>query len=51
VQTWSCKIIDTKEIVNKTAAYENSSLNNGLYFYSLRQGKDEIGRGKFVVVK
>jgi hypothetical protein len=45
------KIIDTKEILNNTTDYGNTSLSNGLYFYSLRQGAEEVGRGKFVVVK
>jgi hypothetical protein len=45
------KLIDTKEIVNTTTDYENTSLTSGLYFYSLRQGNEELGRGKFVVGK
>ena len=45
------KIIDSKEILNTTTTYENTSLLSGLYFYSLRQGNEEVGRGKFVVVK
>ena len=45
------KLIDTKEIVSTTTTYENTSLLSGLYFYSLRQGNEEVGRGKFVVVK
>jgi len=45
------KIIDTKEIVNLITDYENISLNNGLFFYSLIQGCEEVGRGKFVVAK
>lgn len=44
------KIIDSKEIVNTTTDYENTSLLAGLYFYSLQQGNQEVGRGKFVVL-
>jgi hypothetical protein len=43
--------IDSKEIESNSTNYENISLNNGVYFYNLRQGNEEIGRGKFVVVK
>ena len=45
------KLIDTKEILNTTTDYENTSLTNGLYFYSLRSNNEELQRGKFVVVK
>lgn len=45
------KFIDTKEFVNTTTDYENTSLLAGLYFYSLQQGNEEVGRGKFVVGK
>jgi hypothetical protein len=45
------KITDTKEIVNTTTDYENTSLPVGLYFYSLRQGAEEVGRGKFLIIK
>ncbi len=45
------KLIDTKEIYNTTQDYENTDLTSGLYFYSLKQGIEEIGRGKFLIVK
>lgn len=44
------KNIDSKVIVNSTTDYENTSLQNGMYFYSLREGMEELGRGKFLVV-
>jgi OOP family OmpA-OmpF porin len=43
--------IDSKEVESNSTNFENTSLNNGVYFYNLRQGNEEIGRGKFVVVK
>jgi hypothetical protein len=45
------KFIDTKEILNTTTDYENTSLLSGLYFYSLSRGNEEVGRGKFLIVK
>jgi len=45
------KLIDNIEILNSTTDYENASLNDGLYFYSLRQGFDEVGKGKIIVLK
>jgi len=45
------KFIDNKEIVNTTTDYENTSLLSGLYFYSFRQGNEEVGRGKFLIEK
>jgi hypothetical protein len=45
------KLIDTKEIINTSTDYENTSLTAGLYFYSLRQEDKEVWRGKFVVLK
>jgi len=45
------KLIDTKEIFNTNTDYENISLNNGLYFYTIWQGVVEVGRGKFLIVK
>jgi len=45
------KLIDKKVIVSTNTDYENTSLQHGLYFYSIRQGLDEVGRGKFLIVK
>jgi hypothetical protein len=38
------------EIINSTTEYENKRLKNGLYFYTLRQGIEELGRGKIIVI-
>lgn len=45
------KLIDNLEITNTTTNYKNTSLINGLYFYTIRQGTEEVGRGKFLMVK
>jgi hypothetical protein len=45
------KLIDSKELLQTSTDYENTLLNNGFYFYNLMQGNEEVGRGKFVVVK
>lgn len=45
------KLVDSKKIVSTDSDYENTGLTNGLYFYILRQGVDEVGRGKFLIVK
>jgi hypothetical protein len=45
------KLIDTIEIVNTTTDYENAGLSNGLFFYTVKQGYEEVGRGKFLVLK
>jgi hypothetical protein len=45
------KHIETKEIINNTTEFENTSLCDGLYFYSLRQGVEEVSIGKFLIVK
>lgn len=42
--------LDNIEIINSTTEYENVRLKNGLYFYSIRQGIEELGRGKFMVI-
>jgi OOP family OmpA-OmpF porin len=42
--------VDQIEIINTTTEYENRKLKNGLYFYTLRQGSEELGRGKFMVI-
>jgi len=44
------KQLDQIEIINSTTEYENTRLNNGLYFYTIRQGIEELGRGKFMVI-
>jgi hypothetical protein len=44
------KQMDQIEIINSTTEYENTKLDNGLYFYTIRQGTDELGRGKFMVI-
>lgn len=44
------ELIDQIEIINSTTEYENKRLKNGLYFYTLRQGIEELGRGKFIVI-
>jgi hypothetical protein len=43
------KQLDQIEIINSTTEYENTGLNIGLYFYTIRQGIEELGRGKFIV--
>ena len=45
------KLIDVAEITSVIYDYENTNLNNGLYFYSIRNKEKEIGRGKIVVQK
>jgi hypothetical protein len=45
------KQIDIIPIVNSTTSYENTSLTNGLYFYTIRSKDEELQRGKFLVVK
>jgi hypothetical protein len=45
------KQIDEIAIVNTTTNYENTSLNNGLYFYTIRSKDEELQRGKFLIVK
>lgn len=45
------KLIDTKEIINITTDYKNTSLTNGLYFYTLRSNNEELNRGKFLIIK
>jgi OOP family OmpA-OmpF porin len=42
--------LDNIEIINSTTEYENARLKNGLYFYTIRQGIEELGRGKFMVI-
>ena len=44
------KLIDTFEIVNQTTEYKNTSLSNGLYFYTLRSVNEEMQRGKILIV-
>lgn len=44
------KQLDQIEIINTTTEYENTRLKNGLYFYTIRQGIEELGRGKFMVI-
>jgi hypothetical protein len=44
------KQLDQIEIINSSTEYENTRLNNGLYFYTIRQGIEELGRGKFMVI-
>jgi hypothetical protein len=41
--------LDQIEITNSNTEYENTRLENGLYFYTIRQGIEELGRGKFMV--
>jgi hypothetical protein len=43
--------LDQLEIINTTTEYENRKLKNGLYFYTIRQGSEELGRGKFMVIR
>lgn len=44
------ELIDQIEIINSTTEYENTRLKNGLYFYTIRQGIEELGRGKFMII-
>jgi hypothetical protein len=44
------KQMDQIEIINSTTEYENTRLNDGLYFYTIRQGIEVLGRGKFMVI-
>jgi hypothetical protein len=44
------KQLDQIEIINSTTEYENTRLKNGLYFYTIRRGNEELGRGKFMVI-
>jgi hypothetical protein len=45
------KQIDEIAIVNATTNYENTSLSNGLYFYTIRSKDEELQRGKFLIAK
>ena len=45
------QMVDEIAIVNTTTNYENTSLSNGLYFYTIRSKDEELQRGKFLVVK
>lgn len=44
------KQLDQIENINSTTEYENTRLKNGLYFYTIRRGNEELGRGKFMVI-
>jgi hypothetical protein len=44
------KQLDQIEIINSMTEYENTRLNNGLYFYTIRQSNEELVRGKFMVI-
>jgi hypothetical protein len=45
------KVLDTIEVSNSFTNYENPSLIPGMYFYTVKQGYEEVGRGKFLVLK
>jgi hypothetical protein len=45
------KVLDTIEVSNTFTNYENPSLIPGMYFYTVKQGYEEVGRGKFLVLK
>ena len=40
--------LDQIEIINSTTEYENTRLNNGLYFYVIRRGVEELERWKYL---
>ncbi|MFN4932047.1 MAG: T9SS type A sorting domain-containing protein [Bacteroidota bacterium] len=42
--------LDQIEIINSTTEYATTRLTSGLYFYTIRQGSEELGRGKFMVI-
>lgn len=44
------ELIDEMIMTNSLTNYENINLKNGIYFYSLRQGSEEIGNGKIMVM-
>ncbi len=44
------KLIDEIIITNEITNYENTMLSNGMYFYSLRRGVEELGNGKIIVL-
>jgi hypothetical protein len=44
------KQLDQIEIINSTTEYKNPRLISGIYFYTIRQDTEELGRGKFVVI-
>jgi hypothetical protein len=45
------QMVDEITIVNETTNYQNTSLTNGLYFYTIRNNEEELQRGKFLIVK
>lgn len=42
--------LDQIEIINSMTEYEKTRLTSGLYFYTIRQGSEELVRGKFMVI-
>jgi hypothetical protein len=44
------ELIDVTIITNALTNYENINLKNGIYFYTIRQGIEEIGKGKILVL-
>jgi hypothetical protein len=44
------ELIDEMIITSALTNYENINLKNGMYFYSLRQGIEETGKGKIMVI-
>jgi hypothetical protein len=44
------ELIDEMIITNEFTNYENINLKSGIYFYNLRQGIEELGKGKIMVM-
>ncbi len=44
------ELIDVTIITSAMTNYENINLKNGIYFYTLKQGIEEVGKGKIMVL-